>query len=193
MAESPLTTRLVEEEQRQQAAAAERFTGIVQRLADGEEPDPAEVLEIVKAAGRTASELNAEVQRQKRIAQLEKEITEAEAELQRCREESRIANAELEAGREEFRKAEEKWAAIAHKAQGTVNNSRDVGQRLGSLREELRVLTYVPPPSPPRPPQNLPSLAYSFTPAPQLPNIQGPVGMTQERPFHSEFTPGNVR
>jgi hypothetical protein len=141
-----IAERLIDSLKAKQEAAKQRYARLCESVAAGEAVADEEAVEIIDAAGRTPLQLEAEVKRLRRIAEIEPQIRE----LERLQQESNQREATFGNKLDELRRirddAVEAVAVATAEANARVWERQQRGQEMGTLRQELRGLT-TPPPS----------------------------------------------
>ena len=135
-----IAEKLLDDLREQKVEADRRYHELAAQVAAGDSVDNGTALAILAAAGRTPDELDREVRRLARIAEIEPKIRELET-LQQQSVEAEIGHGnrldELRRTRDE---AIEAVALAAAEATARAWERQNRGQELGDLQQELRGL-----------------------------------------------------
>jgi hypothetical protein len=140
MSESTISQILFQELKKRDATDKAAYADLVERIHGGENVDADTSLEILRLAGKTPSDLEKDVERAKRIAELQSTIDEAPALGAEQREFDEKFLAEMEAGKAELTTLQEKLNALELAAAAPHWEFRNRGQRIIDAKRELQTL-----------------------------------------------------
>ncbi len=131
---------VIESLKRQESKARSDYAGLAQRIANGEKVDEAKAPAILAASGRTAENLEAEVNRLRRVAELRATVQQIEAEL-KTKDAERIAHGEAML---ELRRRYDALGLVleegAAQVAGFTAACTVAGRRLSEVKQELSTI-----------------------------------------------------
>ena len=137
---STFLEELTGRENEKRSTANVDFLALVDKLAGGDDPDIRQAEKVLVAAGKTAEDLQAAVDRAKRIAELEKAIAADEGEIERQTAKMERCAGERDRLETDCRQAYERFNASTIAFTDALSLRQQASERRNAAQRELAIL-----------------------------------------------------